>query len=122
MKRSIKFGVAAAVVIAAFAMAKASQAQGWGFHVDSPGVSFGATGYGHGGYAHGGYSHGGYGGYGYQHGYAAQHSFVGHNPRPAFHAVPDVHVAAPYYYTPPAHVDGYYRHQDRHYDRHSRHW
>jgi hypothetical protein len=115
MKRSVKFGVAATVVVAVLAMAKASHAQSWGFYVNSPRGSFGATSVG-------------YGGYGHHHGYAAYRGFVGYNPRPAYRVAPIPYCPPPACYAPPAcyeppacYAPPVHHHGHRHH-RNARHW
>lgn len=107
MKRSVKFGVAAAVVVAVLSMARATHAQSWGFYVDGPRASFGAASYGY----RGGYSVG----YGYHPGYAAYRGFVGYNPRPSFHCAPPVYCPPAPCYAPPVYYRG---HQHHHHHRH----
>jgi hypothetical protein len=106
MKRSVKIGIAVAVLCSFLAVAKTSQAQSWGFYVNSPRASFGATSYGYGGYG------GGYGSYGYSGAYGLQayQGHVGYNARPAFRCVPQVYCAPPCY-PPPVH---YHHHHGHH--------
>ncbi len=104
MKRSVRFGVATLALVAVFAMAKASQAQSWGFYVNGPRGSFGATSFGYSGYG-GGYG----GGYGCQPSYAYR-GFVGCNPRPAFRCVPQPYCPPPPCFGPPAYYGGHHRH------------
>jgi len=81
------------VLMAVLAAASPSSAQNWGFYVNGPQASFGASSYG-----------GGYGGYGYgAPGYGAYRGrgFVGLNYRPSVQVYATPYGAPPSYCLPP---------------------
>ena len=96
MKRLVKFVAVPVVLIAVLAAASPSSAQNWGFYVNGPNASFGASSYGYGGYSYGspGYGSPGYGAY-------RGRGFVGLNYRPSVQVYATPYCAPQPYCLPP---------------------
>lgn len=98
MKRLVKFVAVPVVLMAVLAAASPSSAQNWGFYVNGPNTSFGASSYGYGGYGYGspgyGYAAPGYGAY-------RGRGFVGLNYRPSVQLYATPYCPPPSYCLPP---------------------
>jgi len=106
MKRLVKFVAVPLVVVAALATASTASAQGWGFYVNGPRASFGASSYGYGGYGYG------YGAPGY--GLYRGRGYVGLNYRPSVRVYADPYCVPPSYCLPPTYCPPVYHHHHHH--------